>query len=1264
MELVQKIKTLDAHTVEATDEDHERAIELMLQYRTESRRRASSTFGIKDANAALERVVQGSVSNATTGLVQALLDNGADVRIARRRSTNLFKIIMRKNQVDIPSNALEQATRNCSDEVVYLLAQNSDERGTTEALPVAINRNDSLKVHILLASGADASRACDEFLRAVDSGSDDIVNILLRNFKGACQDCRNRGLVSAANHGHAAKAQMLMANGAKVNFENGAALLTACRSRNEDVAMDIASHQEMKHHPALLDKAVAEAYDHMQYQLIEACLRAGAKGPMTDATLLKALEAQNLYLVESLIQHGASVTDGNGAAVVSAVKAGQPDLLRLVLQGKPAGTMLGAAIIESVQLADLNIVYEMVDLLLSADLRGDSVSATLVQVLDRTLMTGEEISHRSLIELLLTKGQADVNFEGGRPLTVAISKRRIDILSLLLQRQTTVDSLSAAVTSAMSLNVPHLRFEAVKMVIEAGSTYSALEIAHDDRVKRAATTAAAKFLLLDMLQYLTKFNISRAIFSAAVAAAASEGELWLSPSGLEVMDFLLESGASGPEVDDAFCLATKRFNQDAIELLSDSVSPLGLQRSLRSVIEHSEDWQSSKNLWLIGHLLERGCSGEPVNIALLQAANTYANGTDTGALDILLPEEGTADVNFRNGEALKIAIRSGHAPLLERFISSGASREAMTEAFATIITVPLEEDKVLALIDVLVNFSKGTEAGCDFKAILQDGRPPIAACILAHPKSSKLVERLIQLGCDLETKFPATIYAQEQIGEEQVTTLLWALHSHTNLVITSAVINALIDAKANVKFVAPVSKATPLILAAKYGRMDIVKKLIAEKAEPRIRDRFDKAPLFYASQAGDLASVKELIKANSRINDGSLHEAARNLHSKVVGALIKGNHDPSFHSSKQEHDGRSALQELAARCDGTQDPIELEETILALEKGNGNALTKHRQSGKNALFLAFGNSQPYPVTNALLNTIMWRNINDEENVFVKLHTETGDEYHYSPTMYLEKYYKGDGPERAHGAELLKLLRDKQCQDRFYVKFGPGGIRSRQPPGAIGMPEKIAEDETRRRKEEEKRLTKKFEFEEKIHQELEEARIKAEIEARRHEQKLNHSSMTHQNQLIQHGQLTQQQIVAQQQKLELTAAAQDRAEQAKGRAAQLSVAKTQNEQKQKIQFEQQQAEQALSLQQEKNKLAKKAADEKLAAEKKVGREKLSIQQEKDKLARRAASDKLAAERKVGKEKLSVQQEKDRLARKAASDKLAAERRKLELKERGY
>ena len=297
----------------------------------------------------------------------------------------------------------------------------------------------------------------------------------------------------------------------------------------------------------------------------------------------------------------------------------------------------------------------------------------------------------------------------------------------------------------------------------------------------------------------------------------------------------------------------------------------------------------------------------------------------------------------------------------------------------------------------------------------------------------------------------------------------------------------------NVSFIAPSSQATPLILAAQHGRDDAVNMLLTAKADSYRRDRFDRSALFYASRIGALDSIHALLKAKFKVNDGSLHEAARNLHAEAVALLVKYKHDVNFPSSG--HDGRTPIQEMAYNCDGTRNVVDIEVTIDALEKGKVDFLGKW-QGRKNALFLALDNPQPYTVTQALLEK-MWSVLNHEDNVFEAADPHTQVRYFMSPTIYLAKHNRH---------ELLRLLQMKQCQDRFYAELGAA-----QPAGAVGLPDAIAKEDKRRREEEEKRRARQREHDEKMRQEWDKTT-----------QKIQQSAMLHNYTMHQQGKMRNQQ----------------------------------------------------------------------------------------------------------------------------------------------
>lgn len=781
----------DVHGIQAAEKNRRWSRELMSEKCVnENGLRKPSTNTHKEATAVLARIADGSLPNPTVGLVQALLDYGAEICFARRKSSNLLKMVRNKDQTDIRSNLLEQATKNCSHDILLLLAQHADEEALNQALPIAITQNNLAKVTILLARGADASPLCTEFLGAIESGSDEIIDILTKQVNGACHDCRNNGLVRAAELGHTAKVRILLDKGADPTFHGAAALKAAIRNKKGDIATLIISHEEIRLRKDLLDLAVGEAYVHSQYQALYECLNAGASGPTVDMTLFHAVEHGQLELVDVLIRHNASVEYQGGAIVISAVKTKQPKILQAVLHNKASKPYMTEAIDQATKLGDIRATHQMVDLLLSAGLRGDAVNEALVQILDEKLMPGDENARLELACVLLDEGGADVNLHKGRSLVIAVTEKWVDIFNLLIQYRPSVESLSAAMEAVMKLEDPSLRKNISATVFGAvASSISAVEV-----LRGVAVVSAAKFLRLDVLEFLAESEISVPTILAGFSAAVSSNGQWTSPSGLAVIQFLLDHGATGLPVDDAFCQATMLFERDAVDLLGTATDLAVFNRAFRNLVAHSQDWHSpdDRNIWLIQSLLELGVNGEPVNLAFLKAVSAYCSGLATEELLDMLLDDGAADVNFQRGEALKIAIRAGNASLLIKLVSCGARKEALTHAFSEVIISPLGEDVALELIDVLTA-GKEPNNRPDFKATLRNQRPLIFDCLAVHPESAKLVSRLVQLGCDVDARYETRLYG----GIESVTALAWSLTQckGTIPIVSSAAIGALIDSK-------------------------------------------------------------------------------------------------------------------------------------------------------------------------------------------------------------------------------------------------------------------------------------------------------------------------------------------------------------------------------------------------------------------------------------------------------------------------------------
>jgi hypothetical protein len=77
--------------------------------------------------------------------------------------------------------------------------------------------------------------------------------------------------------------------------------------------------------------------------------------------------------------------------------------------------------------------------------------------------------------------------------------------------------------------------------------------------------------------------------------------------------------------------------------------------------------------------------------------------------------------------------------------------------------------------------------------------------------------------------------------------------------------------------------------------------------------------------------------------------------------------------------------------------FDLEKNLMALEKGQADVLAKWH--GMDSLFLALENPEPYFITQALFDIIMWQKVNHEDNVFVETDPRSGIQYFLSPIFF-------------------------------------------------------------------------------------------------------------------------------------------------------------------------------------------------------------------------------------------------------------------------
>ncbi|OSS50261.1 hypothetical protein B5807_05212 [Epicoccum nigrum] len=303
-----------------------------------------------------------------------------------------------------------------------------------------------------------------------------------------------------------------------------------------------------------------------------------------------------------------------------------------------------------------------------------------------------------------------------------------------------------------------------------------------------------------------------------------------------------------------------------------------------------------------------------------------------------------------------------------------------------------------------------------------------------YPQNAALLKTLLDHGWHPDATIRDVI--DPTSGEETISALLWALLQPESRV-SDSVLCELLAAGASATFASPASDITPLSVAAREGRSEIVSALLKRGADPSIRDKWNRSALFYASSKSAISSVQALV-AESPKNDGSLHEASRCLEVDTVKVLIQHGHSANFPS--RLHQGRTPLGELCLHAEAStrQQCLQLRRLIRLLLDHGADVHFKARNE-KSSIILALDNKHSaLEVTEALLETDVWETLNDERHLYYTSGLT------YSPLSYVEH-----SPAPHPKPQLLDLLRDKGCTPRFHSSSAD------QPPSATGLPPAIA-----------------------------------------------------------------------------------------------------------------------------------------------------------------------------------------------------------------
>ncbi|KAH8747777.1 hypothetical protein F5882DRAFT_491051 [Hyaloscypha sp. PMI_1271] len=663
-----------------------------------------------------------------------------------------------------------------------------------------------------------------------------------------------------------------------------------------------------------------------------------------------------------------------------------------------------------------------------------NASEALMTTVDLAAQNNSESLYLRLVLVLLKRGNGGVNSTIPRAKKKAEEAGHTMISQVLLEHSLSIQSIS---------QIPSLQSFGELQAIQnfSGLPQGLRDSILLEETSKGVVEACDKFLALlkNSQSRIEKSSCGTAL--ADLLQRCSSSADWIPPKTLEVVGGLLPISSYCPEVDAAFCRTLRNTDltrygdyRDAAELLAHSTLGTTFNIVLDSIPLGSNFCDD--DLWRLHCLLEWGASGESVHLALCLALYARIEGVGPkpdGFIQTLVNAE--LDVNCEEGEILRTAADCGNIEILGQLLAR-ASPGTKLFAFAVAILARNDESVLLASIDQFKPSKTEPLVGEE----VPDGYfPHLFVCLQLYPKSRKLVDSLLKAGCSVDAEIE--YYPSEEYSDDidSVTPLIFALcqsgHIEADKQIGSDVIDLLIE-KGDINFQTRKSMITPLILAAKYQRKKIVAKLLEKQAKTSSKDFLERSALFYASRNGDLSSVKALLQAGAPVDDGSLNEAARELHDDVVKALIKKGHTVNSRSTNKEHDHRTALEEMLLKCDGNAGLSKIEDTLRTLTKGK---LTDED------FFMALNNPASITLVKALLKVGMKQPLM-EGDLLLAVSVDKFI-YSYSPTMYI-RHGLSSSPVEMQDGLLAEIIGNKGV-DRFNAQE-----TSVQPAGYTGAHPRI------------------------------------------------------------------------------------------------------------------------------------------------------------------------------------------------------------------
>ncbi|KAJ5154603.1 uncharacterized protein N7500_010042 [Penicillium coprophilum] len=610
---------------------------------------------------------------------------------------------------------------------------------------------------------------------------------------------------------------------------------------------------------------------------------------------------------------------------------------------------------------------------------------TETSLLNDALLTATECGEkmRDACELLL-QHCASPSHKNGAPLCNAIKSPNyhVSIVKLLLAFQPSTEAIAAALDCAFDVLGCENRFAAVKLLLASAKPQATL----DRLLLRAVQEPSCDRSLLKSLLHAdasVSYQDGKCIFIAVMK------------NDIKSLKVLL------PYSSDRSAIISRVFER-------------AWKEGARAELQEAA----------LSLLLKEGATGRWLSVALVDTIESFEASPNSFTLLVNLLSAG-ADVNYDNGASLSKAAAKGNIGVLRELFTHRPSRDNMTLAFPNIFTSGVPSRTIHSLVMAFCSHQS--------QPSLTDISHPILLLLLQkYPQEKELVKYLINAGCPVDPPV-------ETEWGTYLSLLHWALLEERYR-ISDEVFEVLLDAGANPNRKTP-SGLAPLEIAISIPRREVVASLLRHGTDTTAMTGAinSRSMLFLAVTTGDSDLVRTVMLASLVVRDGALHEAAREVNTKIIEVLIiEGNQRDYAYS---DCSGHTALAELCLRADGNKPAHELKRAMALLCDDRSFRKKSH---GKSALHLALDNRRNAPaVTRALLDSFMADYINDSFNLYEE------DGLVYSPLAYVAKH-RNKAPS-IYDESLLQLLTEFGCSNRFWALAG-----NPQPADVMNPPDDICQ----------------------------------------------------------------------------------------------------------------------------------------------------------------------------------------------------------------